>query len=202
MVDQSLDINSMPKIVDTEQYRKALLYKCFDLLAEKGYANVTTRQISKVLGISTGAMYHYFPSKKVLFEQLVEEMSRQDVLMLETAAAGADTLSERLLALGQFLLEHEDYFVGQARIWADFYQQTDPQEILANPVFQQVDARYQQVMAAILGLSDVKVVRLVWTLINGVLIEQLGGRDSQVFRDQIDLLMQMLIAYFEKQAGV
>jgi AcrR family transcriptional regulator len=192
----------MPKIVDTKQYRKALLHKCFDLLAEKGYANVTTRQISKVLGVSTGAMYHYFPSKKALFEQLVEEMSRQDVLMLETATAGADTLSERLLALGQFLLEHEDYFVNQAKIWADFYQQTDPQEILANPVFQQVDERYQQVMTAILGLPDVKVVRLVWTLINGVLLEQLGGRDSQMFCEQIDLLIQMLIAYFEKQSGV
>lgn len=191
----------MPKVVDTEQYRKALLHKCFDLLAEKGYANVTTRQISKVLGVSTGAMYHYFPSKKALFEQLVEEMSRQDVLMLKTATAGAETLSERLVALGEFLLEHEHYFVSQAKIWTDFYQQTDLQDILSTSVFQQSEERYQQVMAAILGLSDRKVVRLVWTLINGVLLEQLAGKDSQVFAEQIDLLIQMLIAYFEKQTG-
>jgi AcrR family transcriptional regulator len=69
----------MPKIVDSEEYRKELLDKCFDLFANKGYANVTTRQIAKELGISTGAMYHYFPSKQALFEQLVEQISWQDV---------------------------------------------------------------------------------------------------------------------------
>lgn len=52
----------MPKIVDSKKYRKELLHQCFDLFADRGYANVTTRQIAKKPGISTGAMYHYFPS--------------------------------------------------------------------------------------------------------------------------------------------
>ncbi|MGL5836289.1 MAG: TetR/AcrR family transcriptional regulator, partial [Waterburya sp.] len=33
----------MPKIVDAQQYRQELLSKCFDLFAEKGFAQVTTR---------------------------------------------------------------------------------------------------------------------------------------------------------------
>ncbi|MEA5464934.1 helix-turn-helix domain-containing protein [Leptothoe sp. PORK10 BA2] len=57
----------MPKVVDSEEYRKELLHRSFDLFASRGYASVTTRQISKELGISTGAMYHYFSSKQVLF---------------------------------------------------------------------------------------------------------------------------------------
>jgi AcrR family transcriptional regulator len=188
----------MPKVVDSEQYRRELLHKCFDLLAEKGYANVTTRQLSKELGISTGAMYHYFSSKKALFEQLVEEMSRQDEVMLRAATEGAETLSERIAALGQFLIEHEAYFVKQAFIWLDFYQHTELQGILNNPVFRQVDEQYERTMTAILGLADPKVGRFVWTLISGVLVEQIDGRDSLPFVEQIDLLVKMLTAYFEK----
>ncbi len=69
----------MPKIVDAQQYRQELLSKCFDLFAEKGYANVTTRQIAKELEVSTGTLYHYFPNKQVLFEQLAEQVCFQDI---------------------------------------------------------------------------------------------------------------------------
>ncbi|MBF2036526.1 MAG: TetR/AcrR family transcriptional regulator [Leptolyngbyaceae cyanobacterium T60_A2020_046] len=66
----------MPKLVDPVQYRKELLWKAFDVLAETSCAKVTTWQLAKAMGISTGAMYHYFPSKQALFEQLVEEMGQ------------------------------------------------------------------------------------------------------------------------------
>lgn len=191
----------MPKVVDQEQYRRELLHKCFDLLATKGYANVTTRQLSQELGISTGAMYHYFPSKKALFEQLVQYMGQQDTVMLREATADAKSLSERIESLGRFLIDHEAYFVKQAALWMDFYQHSDLQEILDNPVFQQVDQQYQQIIMTILELADLKVARFVWTLINGVLLEQLSSEDSSKFVEQIDLLGKMLSAYFEKHGN-
>jgi AcrR family transcriptional regulator len=186
----------MPKIVDFEKQRKEILFKCFDLFADKGYANVTTRQLCQEIGVSTGALYHYFPSKKALFEQLVDEISRQDVLLLKTAVG--ETLAERIEALGRLLVSHENHFVKQAIVWIDFYQHNDVREINTNPIFQQVDDRYQQSMNNLLGIGEPKIARFVWTLINGVLIEQIGNDDLS-FAEQIDLLMQMLIAYFEKK---
>ena len=188
----------MPKIIDSEQYRKELLHQCFDLLAEKGYANVTTRQLAQLLQISTGALYHYFPSKKALFEQLVEEMSQQDVQMLQAVAESAGTLPQRISALGRLLVEQEDYFVKQAALWVDFYRQTDPAEMLSNPVFRRIDQQYQQVMMTVLTASEPKVARFVWSLINGLLIEQANGEAGLSFAEQIDLLTDMLTAYFEK----
>ena len=187
----------MPKIVDSEQYRKELLHQCFDLFADKGYANVTTRQLSKALGISTGAMYHYFSSKQVLFEQLVEEVCFQDIQLFKMAARG-HTLSDRIEALGNLLIKHEEHFVKQAAIWVDFYQHHALVEINENPVFQQVDQRYQQAMVDLLGISDLKLARFIWTLINGILIEQTEEEDYLSFEDKIHLLVQMLTAYFEK----
>ena len=187
----------MPKIVDSEQYRKELLHQCFDLFADKGYANVTTRQLSKALGISTGAMYHYFSSKQVLFEQLVEEVCFQDVQLFKMAARG-HTLSDRIEGLGQLLIEHEEHFVKQAAIWVDFYQHHALVEINENPVFQQGDQHYQQAMIDLLGISDLKLARFIWTLINGILIEQTEEEDYLSFEDKIHLLVQMLTAYSEK----
>jgi AcrR family transcriptional regulator len=71
----------MPKIVDHDRYRKELLGKCFDLFAAKGYGSITMREIAQGLGVSTGTLYHYFPNKKVLFEQLIEQMAERDVIM-------------------------------------------------------------------------------------------------------------------------
>jgi AcrR family transcriptional regulator len=185
----------MPKVVDVEKQRKEILFKCFDLFAEKGYANVTTRQLCQEIGVSTGALYHYFPSKKALFEQLVDEISRQDTLLLK--AVVGETLEERIKALGQLLIQHEAHFIKQAIVWINFYQHNDAQDIQANPIFQQVDDRYQQSMAELLRLREPKIARFVWTLINGVLIEQVGN-EALSFAEQIDLLIQMLTAYFEK----
>ncbi|MCC3410653.1 MULTISPECIES: TetR/AcrR family transcriptional regulator [unclassified Microcoleus] len=187
----------MPKIVDSEEYRKELLHRCFNLFAESGYASVTTRQISKALGISTGAMYHYFASKQVLFEQLVEEISWQDVYLFKSIAEGG-TLTERIERLGCMLVQHEEHFVKQAVIWTDFYQHTAVTEINSNPIFQQIDRRYQQMMEELLNLSDPKLARFVWTLINGILIEQIERENSFSFAQQIHLFTKMLIAYCEK----
>ena len=181
----------MPKIIDSEQYRREILRQCFDLFADKGYANVTTRQLSKELGISTGAMYHYFPSKQALFEQLVEDVSVQDVQLFKTAARG-HTISDRIETLGKLLIEHEEHFVKQAAIWVDFYQHHALEEINNN----------QQAMVELLNLSDLNLARFIWTLINGILIEQMEDDSGFSFKDQIHVLTQMLIAYFEKHCTV
>jgi AcrR family transcriptional regulator len=189
----------MPKIVDSEEYRKKLLHRCFSLFAEQGYANVTTRKISKELGISTGAMYHYFPSKQALFEQLVEEISWQDVRLFNSITEGG-TLTQRIDLLGQLLIQHEEHFVKQAVIWTDFYQHHALSEIQTNPIFQQIEQRYQQAMEALLDLSNPKLARFVWTLIYGILLEQMESDSNFPFPEQIHLFTQMLIAYCEKHA--
>jgi AcrR family transcriptional regulator len=186
----------MPKVIDSEEYRKVLLHKCFDLFAEKGYANVTTRQLSKALGISTGAMYHYFPSKQALFEQLVEEISWQDVRLLKSIVRES-SITARLEQLGQLLIQHETHFVKQAVIWTDFYRHHALADINDNPVFQEIDQRYEQALLDLLDLSEPKLSRFIWTLINGILIEQIESDRSFLFSEQITLLIQMLTAYCE-----
>ena len=120
----------MPKIVDYEQYRKELLNKCFDLFAQKGYGSITMRQIAEGLRVSTGTLYHYFPSKQALFEQLAQEICEQDLSAALAELEGAQTLEEGMEALGRYLVKNEDYFIKWTYIWIDFCQHQDSKEML------------------------------------------------------------------------
>ena len=186
----------MPKIVDAQQYRQELLSKSFELFAQKGYANVTTRQIAKELGVSTGTLYHYFSNKQSLFEQLAEQVSLQDVKMISQIDK-SQNVTDRIAALGQLLVENQDYIIKQTAVWIDFLQHCSTEEIDSNLVFRQIDSRYESAIAELLELKDPRLAKFIWTLVDGISINQIDT-DSGSFATQIKLLTQMLIAYFEK----
>ena len=186
----------MPKIVDAQQYRQELLSKCFDLFAAMGYANVTTRQIAKELGVSTGTLYHYFPNKQVLFEQLAEQVSLQDIEIISQVDKN-QSITQRIVALGQLLIENQEYVVKQAAIWIDFRQNCSIEEVSNNSIFKQIDLRYEQVITELLDLENPQLARFIWTLVDGIALSQIDESESS-FAEQIELLTQILIAYFEK----
>lgn len=192
----------MPKIVDRDQYRKDLLSKCFALFAEKGYAAITMRQIAQGLGVSTGTLYHYFPNKQTLFEQLVEEMCQQDILAATTKMQETQTLTERMKALEEFLVKNEDYFIKQAFIIVDFCQHQDREKLAKNQIFQRVDERYQQAIADFLGITDPALAWFVLTFINGLILERLWGNEKISFTEQIALLGKMLTIYLQQLGGL
>lgn len=188
----------MPKIVDSDQYRKELLYKCFDIFAEKGYGSVTTRQLAQEVGVSTGTLYHYFPSKAALFEQLVEELSKQDVLRVAAELEEAKTLKERLKVLGQILLKNEEYFIKQYFLWVDFCQRQDREELQSSKVFQQINERYQQAIADLLGITDSAIAWFIISHVDGIILERLWGNQNVSIVKQLELLGEMLVAYLEQ----
>ena len=189
----------MPKIVDSEQYRKDLLHRSFDLFAQRGYASVTTRQLAQELNISTGTLYHYFPSKAVLFQQLVEELMQQDFLMAAAESKGAKTLAERFKAMKQVLVKNEDHFIKQMLIWVDFCQHQSRAELQDSEFFQKIYERYQQAIGNLLGVTEPKIIWFVLCLIDGIVLEQLCGNQKVSLGEQIDLLGQMLTIYLEQQ---
>ena len=191
----------MPKIVDHEQYRKELLGKCFDLFAAKGYAAITMRQISAGLKVSTGTLYHYFPNKQALFEQLVEEISQQDIITALTEFGGKKTLSELMETLGQYLVKNEDYLIKWTYLWVDFCQHQDSKIMLNNStVFKRANQRCQQVACDLLGVRDVVLASFVLSFVNGVVLEKLWGNENIDFPEQSKLLGEMITAYLQQKA--
>lgn len=58
-----------------EDRRRQILDTALMVFAEKGFANTSVKDLAKAGGISTGLMYHYFPSKEKLLEEAVEHHS-------------------------------------------------------------------------------------------------------------------------------
>ncbi len=188
----------MPKIVNHYQYRKELLSKCFDIFAQKGYSAITMREIAQGIGVSTGTLYHYFSSKKALFEQLVEEISQQDVLMATAELQGTQTLQERMEAFGRFLAKNEDYFIKQTLLWVDFCQHQDSEEMQSSGGFKRAIKQYRQAVCDFLNIHDPVLISLVLNLSDGLILKRLLENESISILEQYALFGKMLKAYLEK----
>lgn len=188
----------MPKIVDHDRYRKELLSKCFDLFAEKGYGSVTMREIAQGLGVSTGTLYHYFPNKKVLFEQLIEQMAERDVTMGRASLEGKESIQEKMEGLGEYLIQNEDYFINWTHLMIDFYKHQNDKENYPSETIERANDRYQAGICELLGIEDPALALFIYTFFDGLILERLWQCDRVSITEQCTLLGKMLTAYLEK----
>jgi AcrR family transcriptional regulator len=192
----------MPKIVDHDAYRKELLGKCFDLFAEKGYAALTMREIAQGLGVSTGTLYHYFANKEVLFEQLVREMTLNDIQQaiarIKQKQTTLDRPLDRVEAVFHFIAEHEDYFIKQTLIWVEFYQQQRRETGGHITVFKEVWKESEQEVNELLGLKNQTLLDFLGCFIDGMLLHRIFDPDEFSFQEQTNLLMDMLKLYLDQ----
>jgi len=68
---------------DAEQTRKAILAAATHLFGTKGFADTTISEICVQSGHTKGALFHYFSSKEILFEEIWTAMEAH----MDTAAA-------------------------------------------------------------------------------------------------------------------
>lgn len=189
----------MPKIVDHDQYRKELLEKSFDLFAEKGYSSITMREIAQGLGVSTGTLYHYFHNKEVLFEQLIEWISQEDILMATAELKGLQTLQEQMEVIGQLIAKEEDYAIKQTSIMVDFYQHHGLEELRHSQLTRRLTDQYKQGIAEILGISDPVIAQFILSFMDGLILQRLWGNQEVSITEQMSLLGKMLTTYLEHQ---
>lgn len=76
---------------------------------EKGYLVARVEDVAARAGLSKGAVYFYFPSKRDLFMALVQEEHEQTYSFLDSAEEDNRPAAVKLLDLGQKYL---DYFAG------------------------------------------------------------------------------------------
>jgi AcrR family transcriptional regulator len=63
----------MLKQARSERSRRQILDAALMLFSTQGFRATSTREIAQAAGISTGALYHQFPDKEQIFNELLEE---------------------------------------------------------------------------------------------------------------------------------
>jgi AcrR family transcriptional regulator len=77
------------KAEQSEATRGALLSVARELFAERGYAGTFTDEVAERAGVTRGALYHHFPSKKDLFQAVHEELEKELAFKAGVAATKA-----------------------------------------------------------------------------------------------------------------
>ncbi len=70
--------------------RRAIVDAAAGCFAEKGLERTTTADICRAAGISSGSLFHYFPTKRAVFTAIFEEDARDTAERLAAAAEAAD----------------------------------------------------------------------------------------------------------------
>ena len=81
--------------------RRQLLERATELFATHGYDELSMAKLARAAGISKPLVYHYFPSKKVLFEAALAQAAEAPLRRLDAERSGspADQLGAGLDAL-------------------------------------------------------------------------------------------------------
>lgn len=187
----------MPKIVDHDQYRKELLRKCFNLFAERGYAAITMRQIAQALGVSTGTLYHYFPSKEALFEQMVEDLNEVGFQKFAIEVEKATTLEDRLDIAFDYLIQNEADFIKESLIWIEFIQQRGRETLESSDILRRLYLRTQKELSRLLGIQDAQLTIFLMSLIDGLMFARLYVGQEISLSDQLKLLKTVLMTYLK-----
>ncbi|TDC71818.1 TetR/AcrR family transcriptional regulator [Actinomadura sp. GC306] len=82
-----------------EETRQRIIEATMRCVAEVGYSRATIREIARAAAMTSGSLYHYFPTKSELIKATFVEISRITVPRLSAAADGADGVMDKLMAV-------------------------------------------------------------------------------------------------------
>lgn len=84
-----------PRDADSVETRARLLAAARKCFGEHGFDRTTNAQIAEVAGLTSAAIYHYFPSKIDLYAAVFEEVQEYIYDEIEKGIAGETTLVDR-----------------------------------------------------------------------------------------------------------
>jgi len=182
----------MPKIIDHDEYRKHLLQKYFELFSHKGYLDVTMRQLAAELGVSTGTLYHYFPSKKDLLEQMFHMASSRDSSAVLDQIQDDDSLAHRLQVFVDYVRDNEKYFQDIVLLSIDFYRFSDSQEFFT--VMTEADRYYGNTFVEGLQLEP-ELALVANIFLNGLVYHRLVFPETVPFDELAHHFQEMFVSY-------
>ena len=107
----------MPKIVDHELRRQELLAATWRVIARTGIIGVTTREIAREAGVSTGVLAHYFADKEDLLAAALRLSHQQVYARIRERTQGLMGLSAiRALMLEALPLDDQRLLEAQIEI--------------------------------------------------------------------------------------
>lgn len=179
----------MPKLVDHDEWRAAALTRVFELFARKGYATVTVREVAQFLGVSTGKLYHYFPTKEALFEQMLRHLGHQDMLRFSEVMQRVEA-TERAKALTRFVEKNLEHFQNMLLVVVDYYRHHGP----GSEILTWLARFYRDAVTQQLGVSHTAMAVPLFSAVLGMLLQHLVDPQMANVEAHVPLLAALTAA--------
>jgi AcrR family transcriptional regulator len=185
-----------PKTAARAAAEEALLDAAERLLAEAGYAGITTRRLAKVAGVNHGLVHYYFGSNENLLVHALERFTTRLIIRQRELYAADVPFADKWRTAMRYLFSED---VSYQKIWLELqalaWNNPDLRARLAR-----VNAEWRAVLTEAfdqprrelgIGLPLEALVSLVMTFNLGIIIERLGGIDAG-HRELLDWIEQWL----------
>lgn len=182
----------MPKIVDHDEYRKEILEKCMGVFSKKGFANTTMRQIADEIGVSTGTLYHYFPTKLAILEQLFDHVRVYNIGDYLSRVKNVSTVEEKIEIISSFWMEYGDYYRTLILLGVDLFMNHNSGS--TEQVFADFSDDYRNAMARELEIPA-EVSTSLFIYLMGLMLHQVLTPGKISYSDQINIIRKMLLGY-------
>ena len=89
--------------LDSDERRQAIVEAAVPLFARKGFSGATTRELAEAAGVSEALLYRHFPSKQLLYSEILQQVGCQGDPALEQLAS-LPTSSATLVCMIRFMV--------------------------------------------------------------------------------------------------
>lgn len=160
----------MPKIVNHEAYKQELVEKAITIFREHGYQGLGMRKIAELMGISKSALYHYFPSKALLFSACTQAVTSFEMFKVKPAQLANWSASERVDKLIVIFQQLEKDFAGELSLLIDYTKMLSTDAIATSADFTLANDHFLDIVAYYVGEKN---AQLALCLLYGVLLQRL-----------------------------
>ena len=101
--------------LDSDERRQAIVQAAVPLFARKGFAGTTTRELAEAGGISEALLFRHFPSKRMLYREILSLGCKGDPPLEELATLAPSTAS--LVCMVRFMVRR--FLLGSVEDRAD-----------------------------------------------------------------------------------
>lgn len=103
--------------MDPQERKRLILDRSAEIFARKGVSATTIREIADAVGVYSGALYHYFPSKEAIVTELIREYIEDLSVRCQQVLARELPPVQRLVALAEIALATSEDYHGATSIW-------------------------------------------------------------------------------------
>ena len=180
---------TMPKIVNHDEYRQELLKKSLRLFTRRGYHNINMKEIAAENGVSTGSLYHYFPSKENMLAQMIAWLGDENVDEYIHRTESIESIRERFDMIVDYWRENGGLYEDIMLLAIDVYRNVDIKQW--REVYSFLAERYTAGMAERLNISR-QFARAIFIYFLGLSFHSLAFDEPNEYDNQIDFLNTIL----------